>query len=584
MKRNLLCGMLALGLAACSDPLVVVNQNSPDRSRTFTNGNDLEQFIAGLFAVNLLATTGGSNTGLHTQMLVMGMENHSNLANFAMGPRGQIPRNRFSNTPNAQGTEGAIHDWFRLHRAARQAALGIAAIQRLGTIGSAARDARAKAFARLNQGIALGYLSLDFDSASILTEADNPEADASVVVPLSGYRAVNAAALRYLDSAIAVAQAAPTGTFPLPTTAFLWFSGLAISQQEFIQIARSYKAKFRANVARTPAERADVTAGGIVDWAQVIADADAGITKDLRSNFDRQKGWDVSWVAQAFATGAANWHQMSQFWLGMADTSGGYDTWLAKARSSKDAFLVVTPDRRFPQGTSRGTSPVDPVTSVGTQVFNSPGPGASATQKDPIAWDSLPYLRNRPPGEDQPAEALQKSMYDFYRSRQFRNADRVGAYPVMTAAEIQLLAAEGYLRQGNILAASTRIDVTRKRAGLDSLSGIVLDSLTALPGGNHCVPRVPDETQSFTKSRCGRIWDALKWEYRLETMYTGYGNWFFPARGWGDLPEGTNVQWPVPWQEMNTRLEPFYGTGGVGDPGGAGPGNYGLRCGALFTC
>jgi len=65
-------------------------------------------------------------------------------------------------------------------------------------------------------------------------------------------------------------------------------------------------------------------------------------------------------------------------------------------------------------------------------------------------------------------------------------------------------------------------------------------------------------------------------------MYTGYGMWYFAGRGWGDLPEGTPQYWPVPNQEMDTRSEPFYPVGGVGRPGGAAPGNYGLFAGGAY--
>jgi hypothetical protein len=68
----------------------------------------------------------------------------------------------------------------------------------------------------------------------------------------------------------------------------------------------------------------------------------------------------------------------------------------------------------------------------------------------------------------------------------------------------------------------------------------------------------------------------MKWEYRMESAYTGYGNWYFPSRGWGDLPEGTPVQWPVPYNEMDARFQAFYPMGGVGSPTGAAAGNYGL--------
>jgi hypothetical protein len=484
-----------------------------------------------------------------------------------MGPRGSIPRNPITNQRGSQGNAGNYHDWFRGHRAARQAALGIAALQNL-SLGSANADNRARAFARLVQGIALGNLSLAYDSASILTEFDNPEADAAVVVPLSSYQAVNTAALGYLDSAIAIATA-NAGSFPLPLTANFWINGIAVSQGRFIQMARSYKARFRANVARTPAERA------AVDWNLVIADANAGDTLDLTPQMDAPNGWDVSWMAQAFATGSGAWHQMSNFWMGMADSSGGYTTWLNLSPNSRGPFLIVSMDRRFPQGTTRATQ-------------NSAAGTGTAGQ----AFANTPYFRNRPSGEDVAGDPLQVSMYDFWRSRQFQQASRIGPYPIMTAAEIRLLAAEGYIRTGNFPAAITRINRSRSgsdtavtaagKGGLPPIPLTVADTFTLIPGGVSCVPRVPAPpyVAPFT-TKCGNVWDALKWEYRMETAYTGYGNWFFPARGWGDLPQNTATQWPVPYQEMDARRTSFYGFGG-GGASSAAPGNYGLYAGGVY--
>ena len=583
-----LYGVVMVGLTACTDPLVVDNSNNPDRGRVFSNAADLEQLISNTYARAHAATlgggtvlTGGINDALQPQLLVMGMENVSTLANFAMGPRSAIPRNPISNARGSQGNLGNYRDWVVGHSAERMAALGVARLKAL-TLGSPARDARARAFARFSQGVALGNLALAYDSASILTENDNPEADAGVIVPLSGYRQVMTAALAYLDSAIAIASGpAPTGPtgdwFPLPAT---WVNGNALTggaTGTFVQLARSYKARLRAGVARTPAERADITAGGIVDWSKVIGDATAGLgatgAADFSISMDRTIGWDIAWVAQHFAS--ANWHQMSQFYVGMADTLGGYDTWLATAPLLRPTFTVVTPDRRFPQGTTRPAQ--NAVTIPGT-------------------FAATPYFRNRPPGNDSPGEAIGISQYDFFRSRAFRVADRVGAYPVMTAAEIRLLAAEGYLRSNppQVATAAALIDVSRVGKGqMKPLAGVITDTLMSVPGmdatyvpaSRSCVPRVPDAaspSRPYTKSKCGNIWDALKWEYRMETAYTGYGMWFYAARGWGDLPVGTATDWPVPNQEMDARSEPFYSTGGTGGRDAAGPGNYGLFLGGVY--
>ncbi len=570
-------GVLALGLAACNDPLVVTNLNQPDRGRVFSNATDLEQFVSALYA-NVHAGTlgqgtvlgGGSNDGLQPQLAVMGMENVSALANFAMGPRGAVPRNPITNARGSQGNVGNYRDWVVEHRAARMAALAIATLKTV-TLGSAARDARARAFSRFVQGVALGNLALAYDSASILTENDNPQADAEVVVPLSSYRVVMAAALQYLDSAIAIANATPSGSdgFPLPST---WFNGITtMDVPSFVRLCRSYKARFRATVARTPADLATV------DWTAVLGDATNGITADFQITMNPPPagGWDIAWVIQAFATGSANWHQMSQFWLGMADTSGAYTPWLASTMPTcgRCAFLVVTPDKRFPTGATRAAQQA-----------------ASPTPTAPIAFTATPYFRNRPTGEDQPGDAIGISQYDFFRSRAFRNANRTGPYPVMTAAEIRLYAAEAQLELNNIAAAAGLIDSSRTGNGkLSSLvAAAITDTVMRVPGvngvqgSNSCVPRIPDPAANFKATKCGNIWDALKWEYRMETAYAGYGMWFFAGRGWSDLPEGTALDWPVPYQEMDSRAETFYGTGGVAGRDAASRGNYGLFGGGVY--
>jgi len=558
--RHIVAGVLALGFMACKDTLVVEDQTDPDRDRALGRPADVEAFIGSTYAQIQNATLGGANDDLQTQLQVMGMENTSALANFAMGPRGSIPRTSIENTRNSTGDVGNFRDFTVLHRAARMAVIGIARLKVL-TLGSAAQDSRARSFARFVQGVAFGNLALAYDSAAIVSENDDPQA----IVPLSDYQTVMAAALTELDSAITIARANPS-SFPLPVT---WVAGhdpanaTRLDTAAYFQLIRSYKARFRASVGRTPAERATA------DWASIIADANAGITADFIIASNPATGWDVVWPVQAYATGPANWHQMSQFWMGMADSSGGYDAWLATTASQRVPFVVVTRDKRFPSGTTRALQIADTL-RAGFRTFT-----------------GFPYVRNRQAGEDQPGQPLQISMYDFYRSRSFFVAARIGNYPIMTRAEIRLLAAEGYIRTGNIAAAVARIDSSRVTNGqLPSLvTAGIADTITALPGGVSCVPRVPDAAAvagAYKASKCGNLWDALKWEYRLETMYTGYGMWYFAGRGWGDLPQGTPLYWPVPYQEMDTRRQVFYSAGGVGQTGGAPNGNYGLFANGVY--
>src|SRR5437879_12284009 len=155
---------------------------------------------------------------------------------------------------------------------------------------------------------------------------------------------------------------------------------------------------------------------------------------------------------------------MSQFWLGMADTSGGYNVWLCQPVANRVPSTVVTPDRRFPQGTTRTAQ--SGVTVPGT-------------------FTATPYFRNRPASADQPVDPLGISQYDFFRSRAFRVASRIGTYPVMTAAEIRLLAAEGYLRQGQVALAAGLVGSLRVSQGRlwSRVTGGIVGKVVRVPGG-----------------------------------------------------------------------------------------------------
>src|SRR5438445_9942582 len=291
--RYVLCGAALVILAACRDTLVQDNPNAADRNRVLGSINDLESFIGSGYATAHDGTLGGSNDDLQTQMQTMGLENVSGLANFAMGPRGAVPRGPIDNQLNGTGDAGNTRDFIIEHRAARMASIALAKLKLVGT-GSPAQDACDRAFCFFTRGVALGNLALAYDSASILSETDNPQAP----VTFSGYMTVRDAALRDLDTALAIVNAAsamPGGMPNLPST---WINGNPLTTASLIRFIRSYKACFRADVARTPAERA------AVDWTQVIGDVQNGITADFNIFMDPSAGWSVVWPAQAFATGS----------------------------------------------------------------------------------------------------------------------------------------------------------------------------------------------------------------------------------------------------------------------------------------
>jgi len=543
LSAVVLAGVTAL--AACREnPLDVENTDNPDVLRVFGSPKDVETIVSRIFQ-QLYNGQHGEFTSTQVQTMSWSFESHSQLGNNGMGTRAAIPRSPVDNSiGNGDAGAGFFRDFDHLSRNARGAANAVAALDRFlaagATIGSPARNARAKSFAYFALGYATGQLAMLYDSAAIVTAAT----PTSEIPPLSPYTDVAVAALAALDSSLAISStaAATDGSngWPIPPE---WVSSMTASGPDldtWQRIVRSYRAKFRANVARTPAERA------AVNWAAVIADATTGITADWVIKADVVGGWESDWVQQLRVS--SGWGQMTPFILGMADTTGAYDTWLQMPLASRTAesaaypggqFVLRTPDRRFPAGDTRAAQQAVTGTSKA-------GPDAG----------SILYFRNRPTGDDLPAEVWGTWFYDNWRNWGIGATGGNGPFVLLPVAEIDMLAAEGYLRTNQVLLAGPLIDKTRVRAGLPPVTGI--GSLTtAVPGGNACVPRVP-QPPSFTTTACGTIFEAMKWEKRIETSHVGYAQWFMDSRGWGDLVEATPLEYPVPWQELFARIKPAY--------------------------
>jgi hypothetical protein len=518
-------GGLALG--GCRDnPLDVSNGNNPNVAQVYGTPKDVETIISTNFQQLWNAQQG--NVGLGVQTMVMSFESHSGLANFGMGARAAIPRSPVSNDLGNSDQAIIFNDFDKLTRNSRSAANAIAALDRFvaagsGT-GSPAEDARAKSFAYFNLGYGLGSTALLYDSAAIIT----PLVASDVIPPLSTSTAVMDVALSFFDSALVISQsaAASNGTngWPIPKA---WMSqSTDISLATWQQIIHSYKARFRANNARTPAARA------AVDWNAVVTDATAGITSDFNVLASASGGWGSAWITQ-MATDAT-WSQMTPFVLGMADTAGSYDAWLATPLNSRAPFLLRTPDQRFPSGDTRAIQQLPTGTSHA-------GPPAG----------SILYFRNRPAGDDKPAAPWGTWYYDNWRFWAIQQAGGNGPIMGFSRVENDMLAAEGYIRTSRTTLAIPLINRTRVRASLPPIPAGAA-STDPVPGGSACVPRVP-QPPNYTSTACGSVFEALKWEKRLETSFTGYAQWFLDARGWGDLVEGTVLEWPVPWEELYAR-------------------------------
>ena len=524
-KGSILSAALLVLISACSD-LNVVNENDADAARAIQTPDDVEALVIGSYRQWWNGVTTANN--FSAAFSNMAWQHSGWPANFGVVYYSSMPRPAIINDPADQFYVNVVTMWNQSYRALSAIAAGLKAIDESQEIRDAlgdARVARARAYGAYVQGLSHAAIALHYDRGFILDETNVVFDAAGKVIPqeLTDYKAIMEAAIGYFDKAIQLSGQ----TWPeIPNT---WMS-VAVSREQLARMAHSEKARNRAANARTPAERA------AVDWAAVVADVDAGVTEDWTMNAPRGGNpWTVGFYNQYF--GAA-WQQLSYQVAGMADQSGTYQKWLAVNPDSRmpdidgKPFLIITPDKRFPQGTT-----IDEQRAAPGTLYDIPASLGNHFQ--------------------QPSRGTYR--WSYYWARTMRNWGTNPNVVVIDRTEMDLLKAEALYRQaGNQMTAEAAALVNKSRmaAGLDDLSDGVNDS---------CVPKLPDGS-------CGGFFEALKWEKRLETIFsTGMylAPWYFEGRGWGDLYQNTPVHLPTPCLEMQLRTEACVTFGGIGGQGGA---------------
>lgn len=513
------------GLTACGDMLAVNNVGSPDVDRVFASPRGVEAVVAGFGAQ--INNPQRATESVNTQAKILADETFATVANFGMAAR-VANRSLVDNDLGNDNQTGNIANFNSFQRLARLVATTLNSYNGLKARGDSLPSAdqnRMRSFAYFILGRAFTNVAIMYDSGAVVTE----QIGVLDIPDLVGAAQMQAAAIAAFDSAEVNALRTMSS---VPAT---WLSQAGVTTQaEFIRLIHTYRARARAAVARTAAERA------AVNWPAVILDATTGITADHVITINGTSGWSAAFDAgQIYATGG--WHSLPMRFLAMADSSGAYQAWLGLPTSQRRAFLVQTRDARWPTGNTRALQQLSTPTNV-----------------------ILPrYIRNRSTGLDILGAGDGESYYDHRRYGATQaNTTNPGPYTEFSKTEIDMLAAEGYLRASNFAAAEPLIDISRLRNALPSVVGV---GAGVIPGGAGCVPKLPNGT-------CGTLWDALKYEKRMETAFTGYAVWFSDARGWGDIAANSVIEWPVPYQEMQARGRPYYN----GTRVFAGPSTYGF--------
>ena len=517
-----LIGVLVLSVVGCQD-LAVENENSPDRAVAFAQPGDVLNLVSGTWVDYWGSIQYCPNGPMFFSTIAD--ENSSSWANWAMRDMSSEPRIAWNNSSTYVRASVGREPWFDNYRGISNANDALQAISRAEEAESVdnnvfTRDghdtAQLKAFAKMNQGLMHGSLSLIYDQAFVFDETIDLEND---VLELQPYAVVSQEAIRMLEEARAIASA---NSFSIP-----WIWGLTLSSQDMVRLINSFIARFTVQVARDPAERA------AVNWNTVIGLVDDGITEDFIpvGNDDGSVAWDC---LKFYGQNGTTWSRADYRTIGPADESGGYNDWLAKPLRERYVFDVITSDRRI---VGSDTDPTVDGTDFQYQGNNGPFPAARGV--------------------------YHYSSHNHKRYQSYFNNDANGPMPHMILAEMHSYKAEGLLRTGGSTAeVANLINITRVTRGmLNPAQG-------SDPAGSSA------DAQSHLDS--ASLWAKLKHERRIETFQTAAGLAYFDDRGLGDLVTGTPIHLPVPGRELETLGLQNYTFGGVGGDGGA-PTAYRVR-------
>ncbi len=511
-RRVALLGATTL-LAACMD-LTVPNENNPDRVRATNTPGDVEALIAGTYQRFWPLVYGTTPT---IMLGAMGYEFSTPFLCFGGQPNELEPRPAWNNNSSYTYAGSATTPWLGLYGVISLTNDGLQALDRGLKIGNNGADnARARAFAKLMQGVAHGYLALMFDKAVVIDEkADVDTLATPTYVPSAQ---VMAAAIAMLKQSIAISD---TAKFTLPTVG--WIPGLALTNQDLSRLAHTYIARFEAYGARTAAERA------AVNWQDVIAQVDAGITADfapigqpsvLEDNYKR--------IAARVRTVPGDYMRGGYWLVGPADSTDGWKNWVATPTANRTAFSMRTKDRRI----SGANSP----TAAGKY----------------FSYDTQISFFN-------PTRGTYLQTYYYYTRYGAGTSWQNGPLVAIGRTEMDMLKAEALIRLNRSSEAVPLINKSRTANG--QLPAVDVNGPPDQPG---CVPRK-------TNGACGSLWDALRYEKRIEGAGVDGQVAYWDARGWNTLAENSFTSFPIPGRELEIQRLPIYTYGGGGAGSAAAP-------------
>jgi len=510
---------------SCQDDdfLNTENLNQPDQARALGSPADVEALVRGS-AVSYFAA---HDYGGYEHLLVSSDVMSCSWGNAMMKLSSSEPRVELPNTTSYSYSYAIENNWYRMYRAISSANDGLNALAGGMEVGDGGADnKRMETFAKLIQGISHGLLACFYDQAFIYDETVDLAVDQLELKP---YTEVMAAAISQLEAAAALASA---NSFTMDG----WWNGITQTNEDIAKLAHSFIARYMAQVARSPSERA------AVNWSSVKSHAAQGITETFAPHGDGYNNWVHS--GQEFHNDrGGSWARMDYKFIGGADASDGYKDWLATDVQLRTEFVMDISDKRVGAGN---------VTFAAKQET---GYSDDSDEEGLYAGTrgGSPFRANR--------GTYHFSRYSFHRYAGFASGGYTDPIPIMTLAEMDMLAAEAELHAGNGDAAAAIIDKYHADlGGYPSSVGTAVGSISDVMG--------PIDGPVSD----GTLWAMLKYNKMMEIALSGAGVEFYDIRGWGDLTSGTAVHHPVPAKELGVLQAELYSFGGVGGVDAA-PGN-----------
>lgn len=419
-NKNLIYGILISLLfvfSGCED-LLVENLNNPDSETALGTPEDLAGLAGGL--MNNFINGVHEYDGIALALAVAADTYTCSHGNSGMNDSSKEPRIAWNNTAS-YGNANCTREYYLSMNGVNSLANSI--LKQIVVNGLDAAP-EVEAFARLGQGISLGYIGLVFDQAFILDETTDLVAYEAIASP---YEDVITAALTHLDECIAICNA---NTFTIPAS---WIQGDAYDNVKLGKLANSYAARLLAYSPRTLAEN------NAVNWGAVKTYASNGMDEDFFIEGDNE-----NWSAQ---------------WHGYANNNG----W---ARVDMRVVHMLDPNQpaRFPSSGLHSDLPNDGLASA----------------IDARLTTDFQYLTSN---NFRPSRgSYHYSTYRFKRIDHYTSWPWSGTFWDMRAPETEMLLAEAELRLGNVSTAANIVNASTyvTRGGLNPVDANATEVETAI--------------------------------------------------------------------------------------------------------